>query len=294
MILFTLPPFQEEKSHFKELKKGLFSANRFENGELHIDLNTPVKGEECLIYGSITPPDEHLLTLLCLAHTLKKNGAKKCIAAIPYLAYTRQEHFTKGSSQLTDLIAHFLKDSGIDTIFTFDVHSIDAKNLFEVEVVELSSAPLFLKALKKFGYSPDTVVSPDLGGVERATHIAKLLKKPFAFFEKKRDSLGVHHLLCHNEIGKKILIVDDILDTGRTLLSCLKKLKEIGMQDAVIFVTHPLFSTNLYNSFFEYGLEKIFCTDSVPLAQDLSLDTRIEQISLFPYFEEAICKKRSF
>ncbi len=294
MILFTLEPFKDDGSYFKQIKRGLFSANRFENGELHIDLYSSVQGEECLIYGSIAPPDTQIFTFLSLAHTLKKNGAKKCIAALPYLAYTRQEHSLKGSSQLTHLVAHLLKDSGIDTIFTFDIHSRDAKNLFEVEIVELSSAPLFLKALKKFGYSPDTVVSPDLGGLGRTTHFANLMQKPLVCLEKKRDSHGVHHLLLHHEIGKKILLVDDILDTGRTLLSSLKTLKEIGMQDAVIFVTHPLFSTNLYNSFFDYGLEKIFCTDSVPLAQDLSLDTRIEQISLFPYFEEAICKKRSF
>lgn len=117
---------------------GQFRATRFENGELHLTLQTPVAKEDCLVLGSIAPPDENLLSALLLAHTLKKEGARRVTAILPYLAYARDDKNKPGESMATAWAGSLACASGIDEVMTVDVHSERAKGLFPISVLSLS------------------------------------------------------------------------------------------------------------------------------------------------------------
>lgn len=244
--------------------KGDFSCRRFSNQELHLTLKTPVLGKTCVILGSISPPESNLVSLLILAHTLKKEGAKKCIALIPYLAYTRHEHKEELKSQVTALVGKLLLSSGIDQILTIDIHSQAAIDLIPLPIHSLSPAKMFAEELKRISFIPDVIIAPDEGAVDRSKEVARVLNPliPVVTLYKKRESSGLVHLDFKGPVGKKVLIIDDILDTGETLISSLKMLKDLGAQEIIIMVSHGLFTKDLWKQLFDLNVQRIYCTNT--------------------------------
>ena len=144
MILFAFEGFQAMGVALaKSGTQGRFQVARFENGELHLDVQSSVRNENCFVLGSIAPPDEQLLSMLLLAHTLKKEGARRVCALLPYLAYARDDKDKPGKSLATAWAGTLAQASGLDGVITVDVHSERAKRLFPIPVLSLSPAELF-------------------------------------------------------------------------------------------------------------------------------------------------------
>jgi ribose-phosphate pyrophosphokinase len=131
------------------LRPGTFRVARFENGELHARVTTPVVGQHCVVLGSIAPPDEQFLSCLLLMHTLKKEGASQVSAVFPYLGYARHDKDQPGQSLATAWAGSLVKASGCDRLITVDVHSQEAKRLFPMPVVSLSPAGVFARAINR-------------------------------------------------------------------------------------------------------------------------------------------------
>lgn len=146
---------------------GKFYADRFENGELHVEVRTSVARQHCLILGSIAPPDGQLLSVLLLAHTLKKEGARWVTAILPYLAYARHDKEKPGESLATAWVAELAQASGIDQVTAVDAHSERARALFSIPVTSLSPAEIFAEALIGCGLTGATIVAPDEGAIAR-------------------------------------------------------------------------------------------------------------------------------
>lgn len=288
-LLFSFPEFESISHEIKgDFKRGQFSLQRFSSGELHLTLQQSVLHEICFLLGSIAPPDSNLLSYLMLSHTLKKEGAGKCIAFLPYLAYSREEHPKEGKSQATALMGALLASSGIDKIVTIDLHSKMAEALFPIPLVSLSLSSIFSEQLKKIDFIPDVFVSPDEGGIERCQDVAAASGGaiPVAYMKKKRDSSGVIHLDLVGPIGKKVVIIDDILDTGKTLISCVKKLQWQGMERCIIMVSHGLFTKGTWEELLALGVESLYCSDSIPLKHR---HKAIKVLSLAPLLEKSLC-----
>lgn len=269
MILFATPPYYalaEALRQLRPLHAGQWQPRRFANEELHLEITTPVQGEPCLLLASITPPDDHLLTTLLLAHTLRKEQASRVTALLPYLAYMRQDRLEAGRSQATAWVGTLLQASGIDALLTMDIHSTRAVELLPLPVQSLLPAPIFADEILAQGWQDATLIAPDEGAIPRceAVQLAASMPNPISYFTKQRTAAGVTSTL-HGSVTRRAIIVDDILDTGGTLLAGCEGLLRAGAQEIFIMVTHGLFTGQRWPRLFDLGVEHIYCTDTVPL-----------------------------
>ena len=261
---------------------GSFKINRFPNKELKIELQTDVKGKDCLIIGTISPPETQLINLLLLADALNYNQAKSIKLFAPYLAYSRQDKQKVGSGRGTALLGRLLKASGIEEAWTVDVHSeLDIKQ-FPIELRSLSPARLIAKQVPELVSARVSIIAPDVGAIKRAELVSEALgsKLPVCYMHKVRRD-GVEHIGLVGKTGERAIIIDDILDTGSTLLSCVRFLREAGVRYITAVVSHGVFTDNNWKKLFEEGIKKIYVTDSCPSAINLA-EPRIKVISLKP------------
>jgi ribose-phosphate pyrophosphokinase len=291
MILFAFEAFQAmgvALAKFGTL--GRFRVGRFENGELHLSVQTLVRNETCFVLGSIAPPDEQLLSVLLLAHTLKKEGARRVTALLPYLAYARDDKDKPGESLATALAGAISAAAGIDQVITVDVHSERARRLFPIPVVSVSSAEVFADALKRYGLRDATIVAPDGGAISRCEAVqraAGIASGKIPYFAKQRTATGITHAGPIGEVSRQAVIVDDILDTGGTLLSACEKLIEVGVEEITIMVTHGLFTGERWKHLRGLRVKRIFCTDSVPPHAGVCGED-ILRLSIIPLIEKEL------
>lgn len=271
-MLFAFPEYKR-MAHFlykkNSLNLGNFWVRRFPNQEIYVTLGTKVKNQDCLILGSISPPDEQLLEFSLLAHTLKKEGARKTIALLPYLAYSRQDKDKKGESMAADWVGKILDAIGIDQVVTIDVHSPEVAQIFPFPLEALTPANIFASEIKKLSLLDATLVAPDKGAFNRTHDVLEAagMQEPIVYLKKERAKRGVRHLNLQGSISPKVVLVDDILDTGNTLISVCEKLQSQGVKEIVIMVTHGLFTGNAWQKLWSLGVKNIYTTDSVPEAE---------------------------
>jgi ribose-phosphate pyrophosphokinase len=263
------------------------SIDRFPNQELHAVIQTNVAREECLVLGTIAPPDEHLLATLLFSHTLKKEGARTIIALLPYLAYARDDKQKTGQSIATAWVGALLQASGIDEVITVDVHSTTAQRLLPMPVVSLSPADLFAQEIKRLSLLNATIVAPDEGARDRCQAVARAagMTEEVVVLEKRRTREGVVHVSSSESVGPQAVIVDDILDTGGTLVSCCEQLQQRGVRDITILVTHGLFTGVLWQRLWSLGVKRIYCTDTVPQAKERPSEN-IRIVSVLPLLSQ--------
>ena len=270
-LLFTMPGYEamgaQLRAQCPELEEGRYSAARYDNGELHLAVRTAVVRRACLILGTIAPPDEHLMTALLLCHTLKKEGAGQVTALLPYLAYTRQDKETTGESLGTAWAGRLVRASGFDRLLTIDIHSLTATQLFGLPLTSLSPASLFAVALQAGDLSDATLVAPDNGAIPRCEAVTLALGLPAVevpYFTKRRTASGIEHSGPIGAIGRRAVLIDDILDTGATLVSACEKLQQAGVGEIYVMVTHGLFTGRHWENLWAHGVRRIYCTDTVP------------------------------
>ena len=271
MILFALEQYAgmalELEKAIGQLQPGTFRIARFENGELHARIDSLVMAQHCVVLGSVAPPDEQLLSALLLAHTLKKEGARQLTAVLPYLGYARDDKDKPGQSLATAWVGSLTRASGCDRVITVDVHSEKTKQLFPVPLVSLSPARVFAEAINGYGLAEATLVAPDEGAISRceAVRAAAGMSSKTAYFEKHRTETGIIHAGPIGKVGPRAVIIDDILDTGGTLVSACEQLSRTGVEEIEVMVTHGLFTGTRWKDLYHLGVKRIFCTDSVPL-----------------------------
>lgn len=296
MILFFVPHYGQMAHSLAQtsgLHVGYAVLVRFPNRELYADVETEVHAQDCVMLGSVAPPDEELLSMLLLCHTLKKEGARRILALLPYLGYARQDREEAGRSLGAAWIGALLQACGAEEVVTVDVHSPLVQTRFPIPLFSLSPAAIFGGELKRLGLHRATLVAPDEGALERceAVRQAAGIEAPVAYFEKQRTAAGVKHLAMHGEVGAQAVVVDDILDTGGTLLACCEALQRAGVQEIVVMVTHGLFTGTEWERLWSLGVTRLYCTDSVPLPTRLA-EPRISVLSVVPLLTKYLSDRR--
>lgn len=274
MILFAFPEYQKLASYLlksSQLKNGQFKLNRFPNQELYITIASDVKGKKCLVLGSIAPPEESLIAVLLLCHTLKKEGAKSITLCLPYIAYARQDKNKPNESLATALVGEILRCGGVDKVVTVDVHSQHVKELFPLPVRSISPTEVFVSEIKKLNFLDASLVAPDKSAYQRSETIKKMarMKAGVVALQKRRNLHGIAHLDLQGEVRSRAVVIDDMLDTGGTLISCCEMLRQKGAKEIVIMVTHGLFTGQKWQQLFNLGVKVIYCTNTVPLDKKL-------------------------
>lgn len=268
---------------------GQYRAGRFSDRERWVELDGPVAGEECAVLGSLAPPDGQMLATLLLADTLKRAGARRVVALLPYLGYARQDRAQSGRSFGAAWAGALLGAAGIDEVVTVDIHSSAAQACFPVPVVSLSPAPLFAAELRRESLVGLTVVAPDEGAIERCQAVADAagVAAPVAHLRKHRTMEGVVHTELVGDVGPRAVIVDDILDTGGTLLSACAQLCRAGAQEISIMATHGTLSGERWRELPAAGARRIQLTDTIPDVT-AKVGDAIEVLSIIPLLLEAL------
>lgn len=284
MIIFSLPVYDKlagQLARKARARRGAFTAARFADNELWLSLKAKVKNQDCVIIGSFTPPDEQILTTLLLADTLKRNGAKKITLILPFMSYARQDKDRPGHSRAAAWLARLIAASGVDRVAAVDVHSERVPTMLPGKFTNISVLSLFAEVIKKNQLERATIVSPDEGALGRAKQLAQLLgvsASRVAYFRKKRTARGVTLSKVRGQVSEHAIILDDMLDTGGTLVSCCEKLRASGVKKITIMVTHGLFTGTAWRWLWKLGVENIYCTDS--LAPKRGESKRVKRIEI--------------
>jgi ribose-phosphate pyrophosphokinase len=289
ILLYKMPGFEELSETLAgelDIKKGSYQLKRFTNNEAQIVINDDVKDSECLVLGTNAPPDQRMIELLFLCHTLKKQGAKKISALLPYLAYTRQDKKEAQKGLAMDWFAKTFKISGISEVITLDIHSQLAKKLFKIPLVSLSPAKIFTDEIKRISFADATIVAPDEGAINRCQEVKKYLgiEEPISYFQKKRNGQTILAVF-KGKIGKRVILVDDILDTGGTLIVACQELKKLGGPEIIIMVTHGLFTNDNWKELWNLGVKKIYTTDTLPEVKTM-ISSGISILPIAPVIEK--------
>lgn len=298
MIVFALPQSSyllPREGEVPGVSAGRQRVDRFANGELYIDLETDVDGRRCAVVGALAPPDGQILAVLLLGDTLKRHGAVELTALLPYVGYARQDQPDPRRSLAAAWTGRLVEASGFQDVVTIDMHSERAAALFPVPFESLSPAPLFAAQLEALALGDDlTLVAPDEGAIARCQAVADAagIDSPVTFLTKRRTAEGVIHGDIVGEVGRTAVIVDDILDTGGTLVSCCRELRRHGAEDITAMVTHGLFTGTEWERLWSVGVRRILCTDSVPEAA-ASPPARVTVFSVRPLVLEALKSRLS-
>ena len=241
------------------------TVQRFPNGELRTGVSERVDGRPCVLVGSISPPAGNLERLTLVAHALRRGGAEGITALLPYLAYARQDRAARTESLGLQWAGELLHASGIGEIVCVDVHSAQASEVLGLPLTSLSPAELLVGALPAAWVEEVSFVAPDEGAIDRASAIAQAagVDGPVVWARKRRTASGIEHLGLVGSPGRRAIVVDDILDTGDTLVSCCRALRDAGVTDIVIVATHGLFTGDRWRAVLAEGVQTIVLTDTV-------------------------------
>jgi ribose-phosphate pyrophosphokinase len=217
-----------------------------------------------------------MLAFALAADTLKRQGAARVIALLPYLAYARQDKEEPKGGLGIAWVGEILRASGVDELITIDIHSRRAVELLEMPVTSLSPASLFAAELKRAGLLDVTIVAPDEGAIERSRAVAEAagIAMPIAYMRKERTATGVAHRELVGRVGRKAVVIDDILDTGGTLASCCHELGQRDVEAVTVMVTHGLFTGERWKELLP-NIAGIYVTDSVPSARHIPEPVRV-------------------
>lgn len=242
----------------------------FPDGERRIQIQDRVVDEDVIIVQPTTPPvDTSYFELFFLADAAKRSGARSVTAVVPYLGYQRQDHvFRDGEAVSLEVIVNTMQSVSIDKVISFDLHTVKIPEVFSIPMVHLSALELFAEEIKKQGWAGlDTVlVSPDMGGIRRIEMLSKMLSDmPYVTIEKNRDlATGqVEMADITGEVTHRVVIVDDMISSGKTIVKAAEALKKKGAKEVYVFVTHPVFSEDAAEILEESSVDKVYVTDSV-------------------------------
>ena len=292
MIVLTQRGYERFTQSLPKLdfEKGIFTIKRFADSEMQITPKTPVANQDCAVVGTIAPPEQNFVSMSLLCHTLKKEGALKVVLVLPYMGYSRQDKAETGKSLAVQWLGEVLKASGASEIWTIDVHSDFDEELIPIKLRSLSPASLFASQISELKRPDVSVVAPDRGAIKRAKAVSAAAKvsRPVCYFHKVRLN-GVEHLQLFGDVSKNVVIIDDMLDTGSTLLSCVGELHRMGVQKISVAVSHGLFSGSKWKQLFTLGVDKLYCLDTIPEVSGRK-EPQIEVIASKSIIENALIK----
>jgi len=280
--LFALDPYRDLGRRLAErVGRGdgqSYRLRRFANGELQAILECDVEGEECYLVGTVEPPEENLVEFLLFCHTLQRNGAAAVWAILPYLAYSRQDKAEPRRSRAARWICDVLQASGASGVYSLDLHNREIAAEVGIPIVSISAAPVLAIALRGAVTADWTLVAPDHGAIVRCDRLQSELDLNLrrAHFDKARSESGVVSRLV-GTVSDRVLVYDDILDTGETLVQSCRGLREAGAREITVAVTHGLFTGSAWKELWNLGVTRIVVTDSVQPVR--SEDPRVEVVS---------------
>ena len=286
------PPLAQEICDFLGLPLGLSSVKTFADGEIYLQLHENVRGADVfVVQPTCKPVDRNLMELLLMIDALKRASADRITAVLPYYGYARQDRKDKPRVPISaKLIAKLLEKAGADRILALDLHAAQIQGFFDIPVDHLFATPVMIEYLKALQTPETVVVSPDAGGVERARAFAKRINAPLAIIDKRRDDVNVAEVMhIIGEVAdRECLIVDDLIDTGGTLVKGAEALLKEGAVSVMACATHAVLSPPAVERIESSRIREVLLTNSIPLSEEARRSTKIRTLSVAPLLARAI------
>ncbi len=249
-------------------------ARTFANGEIYARYDESVRGCDAFVIQSHTTPiNEWLMEQLIMVDALKRASAKRITVVAPFYPYARQDKKGRGREPISArLVADLFKVAGADRIMSVDLHAAQIQGFFDGPVDHLFAMPVLLEHFKHtLDTSNLTVVSPDMGRVRVADIWSQRLGSPLAIIHKRRDPLVPNNVTVHDIVGevegRVCLIVDDMIDTGRTIVKASEALKGAGALSVVVAATHAVFSEPASEILQSEFIDSVVVTDTLPVPE---------------------------
>ena len=274
------------KNIAKYLKTKLVNSSirKFADGEIYVEINENIRGNSIFIVQSVSSPaNDNLMELLLCIDALKRSSAKNITAVIPYFGYARQDRKVVPRTSISaKLVSNLITKAGADRIVTVDLHAGQIQGFFDIPVDNLFATPIFARhARKKIKSKKIVCVAPDVGGTERARALGKLLGVGLAIVDKRRPKPGQSQVM--NVIGdvknQTCIIVDDIIDSGGTIVNAAKALKERGAKEVYVYITHGVLSGDAVRKIKNSVIKNLVITDTI---DNISKTKNVKNIEVLP------------
>lgn len=277
------------------LPLGKSNCCTFSDGEIAVSLNESVRGSDCFIVQSTcTPVNDNLMEMLIMIDAMKRASAGRITAVMPYFGYARQDRKAKARDPISaKLCADIITAAGADRILTMDLHANQIQGFFNIPVDHLIGAPILAAHMReKMGTNADdyVVVSPDLGSVTRARNFAAKIGCGLAIIDKRRQKANVSEVMniIGDAKGKRVILVDDMIDTAGTLCNAAEAIIEKGgAVDVTACATHAVLSGPAIDRIKKSPIKEVILLDTVPIPKDKMLD-KFTILPVAPVFAEAI------
>jgi ribose-phosphate pyrophosphokinase len=286
------PALAQEMCANLGLELGEIKLKRFSDGEINLQILENVRGADCfVVQPTCSPVEFHLMEVFCMMDALKRSSAERITAVIPYYGYGRQDRKDKPRVPISaKLVASLLEKAGADRIMALDLHAAQIQGFFDIPVDHLFFRPVMIDYFKPHSTSNLTVVSPDAGGVERARSVAKRLNAPLAIIDKRREEANVAEVMnvIGDVEGQDCLIVDDLIDTGGTLVKGAEALMEYGAASVTACATHAVLSGPAVQRIRDSEIREVIFSNSIPLSEEAKACGKIRQLSVGPLLARAV------
>lgn len=275
------------------LPLGLAKVGKFSDGESAIHIEEVVRGSDVFIIQSTCPPtNDNLMELLIMIDALKRASAGRITAVMPYFGYARQDRKAKARDPISaKLVANLLTTAGADRVLTMDLHAPQLQGFFDIPVDHLIGVPILANYFRdKFKDTSDVVVvSPDVGSVSRSRKFAERLEVPLAIIDKRRPKANVSEIM--NIVGdvnnKRVVLVDDLIDTGGTIVNAVNALVEIGAKEVYACCTHGVLSGPAIDRINNSHMKELVTLNTIPVSEEKKT-SKLVSLSVAPVFAEAI------
>ncbi len=269
------------------------SIRKFSDGEIYVEINENIRGNSIFVIQSVSSPaNDNLMELLLCIDALKRSSAKNITAVIPYFGYARQDRKVVPRTSISaKLVSNLITKAGADRVVTIDLHAGQIQGFFDIPVDNLFATPIFARHIKKKVKKKNLIcVAPDVGGTERARALGKFLHAGLAIIDKRRPAPGKSEVMnvIGNVKGKTCIIVDDIIDSGGTIVNAANALIERGAREVHVYVTHGVLSGKAVDKIKNSKIKRLVITDTIDNSDRVKSAKNIEILTISQLVGEAI------
>lgn len=285
-------PLAQEMCDLLHIPLGKAVIKKFSDGEVSVDICENVRGMDVFIVQSAcTPANEYIMEMLIILDALKRASSARITAVIPYYGYGRQDRKVSPRVPITaKLMADLITVAGTNRVLTMELHAGQIQGFFNIPVDHLYSTPVLYQYVKEKFWDDLVIVSPDTGGVERARDFARRLNAGLAIIDKRRPEPNVSEIM--NVIGevkdKKAIIIDDMIDTGGTIVQAAEAIKKSGAKEVYACCTHPVLSGNAIEKLNNSGIKEVIVTNTISLTEEKKKCKKVVVLSVAGLLSEAI------
>jgi len=288
----------EAVADYLELPLTDCTVKRFSDNEIFVEIHENVRGEDVFVIQSTSfPANDNLMELLVLVDALRRSSARRITAVVPYFGYARQDRKSAPRTPISaKLVANLITMSGVNRVLTLDLHAGQIQGFFDIPTDNLTAAPVIVRDIREnYDTKNVMIVSPDVGGVVRARNVASRIGAPLAIVDKRRPRAGVSEVMnIIGEVsGRSCILIDDIVDSGGTLVNAAEALLKAGAMEVSAYISHGVLSNGAAELVASSKLKELVVTDSIQETEVVNKARNIRIVSIANLIGEAIARTSS-